>query len=181
MNPISQLRNAWETLFDGFLLERKWLSSNQVPSPEDYLRNGIITSGVPLIFLHLFFMLGHDLTELDGDNIPRVIYCSATIVRLRDDMGSAKDEMQEGFDGSYKEMYLRENPHGDAEEHMLEMIADEWEELNRECFSRARSSCLSPSFLLASLNLARMTSIIYGYDNEQRLPVLEDYIGMLLL
>ncbi|XBI49870.1 hypothetical protein VPH35_113355 [Triticum aestivum] len=181
LNPMDQLRNAWETLFDAFLVERKWLSSNQVPSPEDYLRNGIITSGVPLIFLHLFFMLGHDSIELDGNNIPRVIYSSAKIVRLRDDMGSAKDEVQEGFDGSYKEMYLRENPHADVEEHMLEMITKEWEELNRECFSRTRSSCLSPSFLLASLNLARMTNIIYGYDNEQRLPVLEDYIGMLLL
>lgn len=91
-----------------------------------------------------------------------------------------QDEAQEGFDGSYKKFYLKENPHcapGEAEEHMFSLIASEWEELNRECFSR-RS--FSSSFIQASLNGARMVSVMYGYDSEQRLPVLEDYIRMLL-
>jgi (3S)-linalool synthase len=91
-----------------------------------------------------------------------------------------QDEAQEGLDGSYKELYLRENPHGDADEHMLELIEDEWIELNRECFSRTKSS-FSPSFVGASLNFARMVGVMYGYNNEQRLPALEDYTRMLLL
>ena len=90
-----------------------------------------------------------------------------------------QDEAQEGLDGSYKELYLKESPHSNAEGHMLEMIADEWEGLNRECFSRTRSS-LSPTFIRASLNFARMVSVMYGYDHEHRLPVLEDYTRMLL-
>ena len=78
-------------LFDGFMLEGKWLSSNNlVPTSEDYLRNGVVTSGAPLVFLHLFFMLGHDLTESDINHIPRVVSCPAKIMRLWDDMGSAK-------------------------------------------------------------------------------------------
>jgi (3S)-linalool synthase len=76
--------------------------------------------------------------------------------------------------------YLRENPHGDAEKHMMEMIEDEWEELNRECLSRTKST-FSPSFVGASLNFARMVGVMYGYNNEQRLPALEDYTRMLLL
>ena len=79
----------WVTLFDGFMIEKKWLSSNQFPTSEDYLTNGIITSGAPLVFMHLFFMLGHDLTK-DIDHIHRVIACPAKIMRLWDDMGSAK-------------------------------------------------------------------------------------------
>ncbi|XP_047080660.1 S-(+)-linalool synthase, chloroplastic-like [Lolium rigidum] len=179
-NPINHLKKGWATLFDGFMIEGKWLSGNQVPTREDYLTNGVVTSGAPLVFLHLFFMLGHDLTEADSNYIPPVISCPAKIMRLRDDMGSAMDEAQEGLDGSYKELYLRENPHGDADEHMLEMIQGEWEELNRECFSRTKSS-LSPSFVGASLNFARMVEVMYGYNNEQRLPALEDYTRMLLL
>ncbi|KAM0897304.1 hypothetical protein ACQ4PT_022663 [Festuca glaucescens] len=178
-NPINHLKKAWATLFDGFMVEKKWLASNQVPTSEDYLRNGIITSGAPLVFLHLFFMLGHDLTE-DSDHIHRVISCPAKIMRLWDDMGSAKDEVQEGLDGSYREFYMRENPNADAEEHILQMIAGEWEELNRECLLRTRSS-LSCSFLGALLNSARMVGVMYSYDDEQRLPVLEDYTRMLLL
>jgi (3S)-linalool synthase len=103
------------------MVEGRWLSSNQVPTSEDYLRNGVITSGAPLMFLHIFFMLGHDLRETDVNHITSVVACPAKIMRLRDDMGSAKDEAQEGLDGSYKELYLRENPHGNAEEHMLKM------------------------------------------------------------
>lgn len=178
-NPINHLKKGWATLFDGFMIEGKWLSGNQVPTREDYLTNGVVTSGAPLVFLHLFFMLGHDLTEADSDYIPPVISCPAKIMRLRDDMGTAKDEAQEGLDGSYKELYLRENPHGDADEHMLELIEDEWIELNRECFSRTKSS-FSPSFVGASLNFARMVGVMYGYNNEQRLPALEDYTRMLL-
>ena len=90
-----------------------------------------------------------------------------------------QDEVQEGLDGSYKELFQRENPNANAEEHIHHMIAGEWEKLNRECFSTSRSS-LSPSFREALLNFARMVSVMYGYDHERRLPVLEDYTRMLL-
>ena len=48
-------------LFDGFMAESKWLATKQrAPGAEDYLRNGVVTSGVPLIFAHLFYLLGQD-------------------------------------------------------------------------------------------------------------------------
>jgi (3S)-linalool synthase len=72
------------------MIEGKWLSANQAPTSQDYLRNGVITSGAPLVFLHIFFLLGHDITEADSDHIPRVVYCPAKIMRLMDDLGSAE-------------------------------------------------------------------------------------------
>ncbi|XP_037446048.1 S-(+)-linalool synthase, chloroplastic-like [Triticum dicoccoides] len=179
LSPINHLKKAWATLFDGFMIEGKWLSTNQIPTSEDYLRNGIVTSGAPLVFMHLLFMLGHELPEGNNDDIHRIISCPAKIMRLLDDMGSAMDESQNGLDGSYKELYQRENPRGDAEKHMLEMIGSEWEGLNRECFCPTKST-LSHSFMTASLNFARMVRVMYGYDDEQKLPVLEDYTRMLL-
>jgi (3S)-linalool synthase len=65
-------------LFDGFLVEAKWLATDQVPSADEYLRNGVITSGVPLAFVHILFLLGHhhaasgNATEL-SDSIPPAI------------------------------------------------------------------------------------------------------------
>ncbi|VAH36967.1 unnamed protein product [Triticum turgidum subsp. durum] len=179
LNPITHIKQAWAALFDGFMIEGKWLYTNQAPTSEDYLRNGIVTSGAPLVFLHLFFLLGHDFTEGNNDRILRIISCTAKIMRLWDDMGSAKDESQAGLDGSCKELYHRENPHGDAEKHMLKMIASEWQDLNRECFSGTNST-LSHTFIRASLNFARMVRVMYSYDDEQRLPILEDYTRMLL-
>ncbi|GJM90055.1 hypothetical protein PR202_ga06297 [Eleusine coracana subsp. coracana] len=93
-----------------------------------------------------------------------------------------QDEAQEGLDGSYKDFYLMENPSyacSDAKEHMHRLIEREWEELNRECFRRKRT--FSSIFMQACLNAARMVSVMYGYNKEQRLPVLEDYMKMLLL
>jgi (3S)-linalool synthase len=94
----------------------------------------------------------------------------------------AQHEAQQGLDGSYRDFYLMENPsctQADAEEHMRGLIAREWEELNRECFSRRT---FSSRFVLACLNIARMVSVMYSYDKqEQRLLVLEDYARTLLL
>jgi len=189
-NPVNHLRKAWAVLFDGFMAESKWLATKQrAPGAEDYLRNGVVTSGVPLIFAHLFYLLGQDhvaSTNEDAakplsDDIPPAISCLAKILRLWDDLGSAKDEAQEGLDGSYRDLYLMENPSctpADAEEYMRRLIKREWEELNRECFSRRT---FSGSFAQACFNAARMVSVMYSYDKEQKLPVLEDYMRMLLL
>ncbi|OEL21668.1 S-(+)-linalool synthase, chloroplastic, partial [Dichanthelium oligosanthes] len=185
-NPVNHLRNSWAVLFDGFMVESKWLAAGLVPAAEDYLRNGVVTSGMPLTLTHVLFLLGHDHAACHDaakltDHIPPPISCPAKILRLWDDMGSAEDEAQEGLDGSYRDFYLMENPRcapSDAEEHMRRLIAREWEELNRECFSRRT---FSSSFMRACLNATRMVSVMYSYDKEQRLLVLEDYARMLLL
>ncbi|GJN18849.1 hypothetical protein PR202_gb06054 [Eleusine coracana subsp. coracana] len=179
LNPINHLKKAWATLFDGFMVETKWLATNQVPAAEDYLKNGVITSGMPLLFAHILSLLGHD--HAASNDAARVASCPAKILRLHDDMGSAKDEAQDGLDGSYKDLYLMENlscSPAEAEEHMLRLIEREWEELNRECFRR-RS--FPSSFTQACLNATRMISVMYGYNKEHRLPVLEDYMRTLLL
>jgi len=81
----------WVVLFDGFMVEAKWLATDQVPTAEDYLRNGVVTSGVPLAFVHLLVLLGYDQSiEALIDDIPSVISCPAKILRLWDDMGSAE-------------------------------------------------------------------------------------------
>ncbi|CAL4890362.1 unnamed protein product [Urochloa decumbens] len=195
MNPVNHLRKAWAELFDGFMVESRWLAAGQVPAADEYLRNGVVTSGMPLALAHVLFLLGHDhaayseyssapvyfsKTKL-SDHIPPAISCPGKILRLWDDMGSAEDEAQEGLDGSYRDFYLMENPRctpSDAEAQMHSLIAREWEELNRECFCRRT---FSPSFTQACLNAARMVSVMYSYDKEQRLLVLEDYARMLLL
>ncbi|CAL5060675.1 unnamed protein product [Urochloa decumbens] len=171
MNPVNHLRKAWAELFDGFMVESRWLAAGQVPAAEEYLRNGVVTSGMPLALAHVLFLLGHDhaayteATKL-SDHIPPAISCPGKILRLWDDMGSAKDEAQEGLDGSYRDFYLMENPSctpGDAEAQMRGLIAREWEELNRECFCRRTFSF---SFTQACLNAARMVSVMYSYKED---------------
>lgn len=74
-------------------MEAKWFASGHMPEAEEYLRNGIESSGVHVALAHFFFLLGHGITKetvelIDGN--PAIISSTATILRLWDDLGSAK-------------------------------------------------------------------------------------------
>ncbi|XP_043720731.1 (3S,6E)-nerolidol synthase 1-like [Telopea speciosissima] len=184
-NPITTLQKAWASLCDAFLIEAKWFGSKLVPKSKEYLENGVISSGVPLVLAHLFFLLGQGLTQESVlycvEHNPPLISCTATILRLWDDLGSAKDEKQEGHDGSYIECYMKEQEGGSsigsAKDHVFGMISDSWKQLNRECISKNH---FSPSFKRASLNIARMVPLMYSYNDNQNHSILEEYINSLL-
>ncbi|KAK0578028.1 hypothetical protein LWI29_003822 [Acer saccharum] len=154
-NPVHSLRKAWASLCNAFLVEAKWFDSGHLPKAEEYLENGIVSSGL--------------------------ISSTATILRLWDDLGSAKDENQEGKDGSYIHYYMMENQDTTTAEcarnHAIDKISNAWKSLNKQCLS---PNPFSATFTRACLNLARMVPLMYGYDDNQRLPILEDYIKSLL-
>ncbi|GMP75113.1 hypothetical protein CsSME_00032317 [Camellia sinensis var. sinensis] len=92
-NPIDSLRRTWAILCNAFLEEAKWFASGQLPKAEEYLKNGIVSSGVPAVLVHMFFLLGHGMNKESVDFIidnPDIITSTATILRLWDDLGSAK-------------------------------------------------------------------------------------------
>ncbi|KAL5772632.1 hypothetical protein ACOSQ2_012556 [Xanthoceras sorbifolium] len=182
-NPVHSLRKAWASLCNAFLVEAKWFASGQLPKAEEYLENGIVSSGVHVVLIHIFFLLGQNITSKNVeliDNNPGLISSTAAILRLWDDLGSAKDENQEGKDGSYIYYYMKEHQDStaeDARKHAIDKISDAWKQLNKECLS---PNPFSTSFNRASLNLARMVPLMYTYDGNQRLPILDQYIKSLL-
>nr|QGX02119.1 sesquiterpene synthase 2 [Tripterygium wilfordii] len=184
-NPLDSLRKSWGRLCNAFLTEAKWFASGHLPKAEEYLENGIISSGVPVVLLHLFFLLGEGVTQKSVemiDNTPAIVSAAAAILRLWDDLGSAKDEDQDGKDGSYLACYTNENPGcslEDAEKHVKSKICDEWKQLNKECLSQKNP--FSPSFLKACLNVSRMVPLMYEYDENRRLPRLEEFLKSILI
>lgn len=92
-----------------------------------------------------------------------------------------QDEGQNGYDGSYINYYVNQNEGGAtvefAREHVFNLISDEWKRLNMECLRLNQSSS---RFQKASLILARMVPLMYSYDDNQRLPDLEEYIKSML-
>ncbi|KAK9152023.1 hypothetical protein Syun_010332 [Stephania yunnanensis] len=92
-NPLDSLRNAWTSLSNSFLVEAKWFASGHLPDTREYLNNAIISTGVHVVFVHIFFLLGESITKQSlqlMDQIPSQVYIVATILRLWDDLGSAK-------------------------------------------------------------------------------------------
>lgn len=183
-NPVVSLQKAWASLCIAFLVEAKWFASNQTPKAEEYLKNGIVSSGVQVVLVHSFFLLGLGATTEEKTIISQhcsgIFSCVAAILRLWDDLGSAQDEDQDGHDGSYINYYMEEHQGVSVEtarEHVIKMISDEWKRLNRECLRLNRSSA---PIQKCALNLARMVPLMYDYDNHGSLPFLEQYIGTML-
>ncbi|KAJ6706926.1 hypothetical protein OIU85_027299 [Salix viminalis] len=169
-NPIESLQKSWKKLCNAFLVEAKWFARGEFPKSEEYLRNGIVSSGVHVVLVHMFFLLGQGINKETVDFVdgfPPIIALTAMILRLWDDLGTAKDENQDGNDGSYLECYTREHSNMTVErarEHVSQLISDAWKKLNRECLSRP--SPFSSIFTKACLNVARMIPLMYSYDDS---------------
>ncbi|KAH1087507.1 hypothetical protein GYH30_018867 [Glycine max] len=182
-NPIDSLQHAWKSLCKAFLVEAKWFASGNLPSAEEYLKNGIVSSGVHIVMVHAFFLLGHGLTEENIkiiDRNPDIISSPATILRLWDDLGNAEDENQQGNDGSYVNCLMMDHPHyttRTARKRVMSKISDAWKSLNQECLF---GNHFHSTFTKASLNLARMVPLMYSYDDKQSLPGLEEQVKSLL-
>lgn len=65
----------------------------------------------------------------------------------------------------------------EAQEHVTNMISQEWKKLNKVLVS---PNPFPAAFTKASLNLARMVPLMYSYDNNQRLPYLDEYVESML-
>ncbi|XP_057463902.1 (3S,6E)-nerolidol synthase 1, chloroplastic-like [Actinidia eriantha] len=171
-NPIDTLQRAWASLCNAFLVA-KWFNSRHLPKEEEYLKNGIISSGVLVVSAHMFFLLGDGITkesvDLLNDN-PGITTSTATILRLWDVLGSAMDENQDGYDGSYVECYMKDHKGYSADsasEQVIGMISDTWKHLNQECPSPIP---FSATFTKSTLNLERMVPLMYNYDDNHSLP-----------
>eukprot|EP00261_Vitis_vinifera_P015409 XP_003635413.1 PREDICTED: (3S,6E)-nerolidol synthase 1 [Vitis vinifera] len=182
-NPMESLRKAWACLCNAFLVEAKWFADGHVPKADEYLKNGVISSGVHVVLVHMFFLLGHGITKRNVDvvdDFPEIISSVAKILRLWDDLGSAKDENQDGHDGSYLECYMKEKPGTSIENarcHVMHTISETWKSLNNECLA---PNPFSTCFTKACLNVARMVPLMYSYDDNRCLPSLEEHMKSLV-
>lgn len=83
----------WAELCNAFLVETRWLSSGHLPNTEEYLKNGIISSGVYVVSANIFSLLGeavnHRSTILFNSH-PDIVSSAARILRLWDDLGTSK-------------------------------------------------------------------------------------------
>lgn len=81
-------------MIEGFMLEAEWLNSGHVPSLEEYIENGVTTAGSYMALVHLFFLIGEGINDenvkLLSDPYPKLFSCAGRILRLWDDLGTAK-------------------------------------------------------------------------------------------
>ncbi|MED6144375.1 hypothetical protein PIB30_015157 [Stylosanthes scabra] len=182
LNPISSLVKSWVRLCNAFLEEAKWFSSGKLPSAEEYLKNGRVSTGAHVIFVHLFFSMGQGLTDHNValmNEFPAIISTLSTLVRLCDDLEGDNDVKKDGTDGSYMKCYMKDHPGVSIEEarkHTSHRISEEWKRLNQELI--APENRLPSSFVRICFNAARMVPLMYSYDGNSP-SKLEEHIKSL--
>ncbi|GKE57210.1 (3S,6E)-nerolidol synthase 1-like protein, partial [Tanacetum coccineum] len=182
-NPKTFLWKSWATLCNAFLVEATWFASGHIPKANEYLENGIVSSGVHVVLVHIFFMLGNATNEEQACLVKdkhAIISSVAKILRLWDDFGSAEDENQDGHDGSYIQYFLNEHEGCSvmvAHEHVENLISDTWKCLNKECLSPNPGST---TFIMAAYNLARLVPLMYSYGEDGSLPLIDNKVKSIL-
>ncbi|XP_059456694.1 myrcene synthase, chloroplastic-like [Corylus avellana] len=172
---IQYLRKVWADLSRSYLLEAKWYYSGYTPSLQEYIENACISISAQVMLVHVYFSITNPITKeaLDClEEFPNIIRWSAVVLRLADDLGTSKDELERGDVPKSIQCYMNETgaSEEDAREHIKSLISETWNKMNEE--ARAASSPFSRTFIEIVMNLARTAQCIYlhgdGHGVEDR-------------
>ena len=82
----------WADLCKSYLVEAKWYYGRYTPSFEEYMNNAWISISATVILAHAYVLCTNPISY-EGlkyvEKYPNLIRCSATILRLADDLGTS--------------------------------------------------------------------------------------------
>ncbi|XP_059433979.1 myrcene synthase, chloroplastic-like [Corylus avellana] len=165
---IRYLRKMWADLCKSYLLEAKWYHIRYTPSFQEYIQNACISISGPVILGHAYFFVTNPVTKeaLDClEEYPNIIRWSSMILRLADDLGTSKDELERGDVPKSIQCYMNETgaTEEDAREYIRSLIGTTWKKMNKEAGSA--SSPFSRTFIEIAMNLGRMAQCMYQYGD----------------
>ncbi|TYH52578.1 hypothetical protein ES332_D09G037800v1 [Gossypium tomentosum] len=167
-HTIPLLKKAWAELCKAYLVEAKWYYSGYIPTLNEYMDNAWISIAVPLVLSHIFSSLNLTTKECleywkEDSNL---IYCSAIIFRLADDLGTSMDELKRGDVPKSIQCYMHETGCSEVEahEHVKKLIDATWKRMNGEYLMS--QSPLSLPFKHITLNLVRIAQCMYQYGDN---------------
>ncbi|XP_062103098.1 probable terpene synthase 11 [Humulus lupulus] len=176
------LKRTWIDIFDAFLTEAEWFNEKYTPTVDQYLTNGVTSGGSYMALVHSFFLIGHGITDETISMMhpyPEIFSCSGKILRLWDDLGTAKEEQERGDVASSIDCYMKEENielEDEARKHIKKLIRSSWMELNGELKA---PSALPRSITRACFDLARTAQVIYQHGDDQRFSSVVDHVQSL--
>uniref|UniRef100_A0ACD5TM43 Uncharacterized protein n=4 Tax=Avena sativa TaxID=4498 RepID=A0ACD5TM43_AVESA len=166
-------KNAWHELCKAFLVEAKWQHGRTMPSLDEYLDNGWITSTGPLLLLHALTMLPHTQRQQQdswlrdrGDDgskdmvYPRLVELCSMVFRLCNDCATHEAESERGEGPSFIACHMAEAGGGRSEEEARGAVADAVAETLKEVNREVAFGSMGAADRLC-VNLARIIQCIY--------------------
>ncbi|XP_009757762.1 sesquiterpene synthase 15b-like isoform X2 [Nicotiana tabacum] len=154
-------------LIKAYFQEAKWYHGNNVPTMEQYVKNGIRSSTIPCLVTLSWLGIGNEATKEAHDWLasePPILVASSIIARLSNDIVSHERE-QEGGDISGVVCYMNEYGVTKEEAYMeiRKIMDNSWKDLNRECL---KPIVIPRVLLMPVLNLARMSEFSYKDEDS---------------
>ncbi|OAY35159.1 probable terpene synthase 11 [Manihot esculenta] len=180
---VPHLKRTWIDMFEAFLAEAKWFNKEYVPSLEEYLVNGVTTGGTYMALVHSFFLMGQGVNKQTlalMEPYPDLFTFSGKILRLWDDLGTAREEQERGDVASSIECFMRESRisgEDEARKQIRELIRSLWIELNGELVA---PSSMPLCIVNASFNLARTAQVVYQHGDDKKGSSVDDQVQALI-
>ncbi|EEF43762.1 Casbene synthase, chloroplast precursor, putative [Ricinus communis] len=157
---------AFKELVKAYIVEAQWFSDGYVPLFDEYMRNGLITSGYRVLPAASFIGMENTVGAEDYKWVqsnPKIVRAAQMIGRLMNDIASHEDEQKRGHCASAIECYM--NQYGVSEKKAIEEIQKicgyAWKDIKEDCMKKP--SAVSRILLKYYLNLVRVTDFIYKY------------------
>ncbi|KAF6150742.1 hypothetical protein GIB67_020825 [Kingdonia uniflora] len=160
-------KKAWADICTAFLVEAKWYYEGYTPTLDEFLNNSVISIGAPTMLLTAYLLSTRRITReaLECiENYPSLIRCSAMLVRLSNDLGTSRDELERGDVSKSIQCYMKEKGVSEevAREHIQYLIGETWKKMNKELIGH---HLLPQAFVNATINLARIALCLYQYGD----------------
>ncbi|XP_050288828.1 (E,E)-alpha-farnesene synthase-like isoform X2 [Quercus robur] len=164
---LPYLKKGWIDFCNALFVEAKWYNMGYSPSLQEYLSNAWISSTAPLLLVHEFFSMGHEVTNGMEDFLEKnqeIVYNISIIIRLCNDLGTSMAERARGDVPSSILCYMREADVSEeiAQKHIKDMINKSWKKINGQCFNQLP---MLQSFVNIATNNARVAHSLYQYGD----------------
>ncbi|XP_031499138.2 (-)-alpha-terpineol synthase-like [Nymphaea colorata] len=172
-NILGYLTRAWAELCKAYLVEAKWFYSGYTPTVEEYLDNAWVSISGPLVLIHAYFFMQHDIKEdatMDVDHYFNLIKKSSMMVRLQNDLGTCKDEIGRGDVPKCIQCYMKEKSVSEeaARHHFDGRLKNAWEGLLKEWAEAAGAT--SHPIVHFALNFVRVGQFMYQHGDGYGFP-----------
>jgi len=162
------LKDSWQRYFGSYLQEAEWITTGHAPTFNEYIKNGLASSGMCILNLFPLLLMG----QLLPNNTLSQIHSPSKIqelleltVRVVDDLIDFEDEKEHGEMASSIECYMKDNPDSTVESalnHIKGILHLSLEGLNREFIKQDSVPLCCKKF---TFNIARGLQFLYKYGD----------------
>ncbi|KAL7088784.1 hypothetical protein ACP275_13G148600 [Erythranthe tilingii] len=160
---LPYLKKVWTDFCKALLVEAKWYNKRHTPSLREYLENGWISSSGPVLSLHVLFGVGHDFAQtlVAFNTNQEIIRHASLVIRLCNDQGTSKAEVERGDAPSSILCYMREAnvTEEEARSRIKNIVTHSWKKINGLFINTTPNS--QKQIIKYIVNIARVAHFIY--------------------